>query len=408
MWGILLLCLLLPVIIMPPKAEAEEVQGNNNPIILVHGFIGWGRDEMLGLKYWGGVHDIQENLKSDGYNVHTAAVGPVSSNWDRACELYAQINGGTVDYGAAHAAKHSHARYGRAYTGFVPKWGESNKVHLVGHSMGGQTTRMLVQLLKEGNEEERAYAKAQGEQLSPLFEGGKSYIHSVTTLATPHNGTTLADGSLLFPSINELLVSIASMGENNNLSVYDFKLDQWGLKKQEGESFSSYSDRMLNNPLWKGTKDISQWDLTTDGAKELNEWVKTQPDVYYFSYGAYATQPGVLTDFHLPHITMNKALLSNAIFLGSYTRYNEHQPIIDSSWWQNDGLVSTNSMLGPSTGEIVPYSGIPQIGKWNHVETKHNWDHLDMVGLSVSDTMGFSDINAFYRSIAEKVTSLPE
>ena len=51
----------------------------------------------------GGVHDIQEDLKRNGYTVHTAAVGPVSSNWDRACELYAQINGGTVDYGAAHA-----------------------------------------------------------------------------------------------------------------------------------------------------------------------------------------------------------------------------------------------------------------------------------------------------------------
>ena len=82
---------------------AEESQQNNYPIILVNGFAGWGREEMLGVKYWGGVHDIQEDLKRNGYTVHTATVGPVSSNWDRACELYAQINGGTVDYGAAHA-----------------------------------------------------------------------------------------------------------------------------------------------------------------------------------------------------------------------------------------------------------------------------------------------------------------
>lgn len=408
LWGVVCLFVLLPVIIMPSAAKAEEVQGNNNPIILVHGFFGWGRDEMLGLKYWGGVHDIQENLKKEGYHVHTAAIGPVSSNWDRACELYAQINGGTVDYGAAHAAKHGHARYGRTYTGFVPNWSEDNKVHLVGHSMGGQTIRTLTQLLKEGSEEEKAYATAHGQQLSPLFEGGKSYIHSVTTLATPHNGTALADASLLFPSINELLVNIASMGGNNSLSVYDFKLDQWGLKKQNGESFYSYSDRILNSPLLQGTKDISQWDLTTDGARELNEWVKTQSDVYYLSYGAYATQAGVITGFHLPHVTMNTALVTNALFLGSYTRYNEQRPIIDSSWWQNDGLVSTNSMLGPSTGEIVTYNGALQIGKWNHIETKHNWDHGDIVGLSVSDALGFSDITAFYRSVAERVTSLPK
>lgn len=408
LWGVLCFIFVLPIMMISPTVKAEELQGNDNPIILVHGFVGWGRDEMLGLKYWGGVHDIQEKLKRDGYDVHTAAVGPVSSNWDRACELYAQINGGTVDYGAAHAAKHGHARYGRTYTGFTSNWSEENKVHLVGHSMGGQTIRTLTQLLKEGSEEERAYAKQQSEQLSPLFEGGKSYVHSVTTLATPHNGTTLADASLLFPSINELLVNIASMGENNSLSVYDFKLDQWGLKKQPGESFYAYSERMLNSPLWKGTKDISQWDLSTGGAKELNAWVKTQPDVYYFSYGAHATEPGAITGFHYPHITMNKALLTNALFLGSYTSYNENQQHIDSSWWQNDGVVNTSSMLGPTTGEVITYSGVPQIGKWNHIETKHNWDHLDVVGLSVSDALGFSDITSFYRGVAEKVTSLPE
>ena len=128
---------------------AEERQQNNYPIILVNGFAGWGREEMLGVKYWGGVHDIQEDLKRNGYTVHTAAVGPVSSNWDRACELYAQISGGTVDYGAVHAEKHGHNRFGRTYSGFAPNWSETNKVHLVGHSMGGQTIRTLVQLLKK-------------------------------------------------------------------------------------------------------------------------------------------------------------------------------------------------------------------------------------------------------------------
>ena len=67
---------------------------------------------------------------------------------DRACELYAQISGGTVDYGAVHAEKHGHNRFGRTYSGFAPNWSETNKVHLVGHSMGGQTIRTLVQLLK--------------------------------------------------------------------------------------------------------------------------------------------------------------------------------------------------------------------------------------------------------------------
>ena len=36
------------------------------------------------------------------------------------------------------------------------------------------------------------------------------------------------------------------------------------------------------------------------------------------------------------------------------------------------------------------------------------WDHLDMVGLSVSDSLGFSSIQSFYRTIAEKLSRLPK
>ncbi|MCR6850435.1 lipase [Bacillus sp. IBL03825] len=395
--------------LMPFPVHAKEKSANDNPIIFVHGFTGWGRDELLGIKYWGGVHDIQENLKEDGYNVYTAAVGPLSSNWDRACELYAQINGGTVDYGKVHALEHGHNQYGRTYTGFVSNWSETNKIHLIGHSMGGQTIRTLVQLLKEGCQEEKNYKKQNADvQISPLFQGGKSYVHSVTTLATPHNGTTLADGSLLIPSIRQLLVATAGMGENNNLALYDFKLDQWGIKKKDKESFLQYSNRVLNSSIWSGTKDISRWDLSTDGAKELNEWVKAQPDVYYFSYSGHATKEKPITGLHLPHVTMNKALMGNTIFLGSYVRCDENRPIIDSSWWQNDGVVNTKSMIGPSTDDIIAYMDTPQLGKWNHIEMKDNWDHLDMVGLSVSDSLGFSDINAFYGSIAEMLSNLPD
>ena len=36
---------------------------NSYPIILVHGFIGWGRDEMNGYYYWGGQMDLESYLK---------------------------------------------------------------------------------------------------------------------------------------------------------------------------------------------------------------------------------------------------------------------------------------------------------------------------------------------------------
>merc|ERR1711884_630307 len=76
----------------------SEPIGNQDVIVLVHGFFGWGPSEMLGFNYWGGVYSIAQELKQAGHDVRTAVVGPVSSNWDRAVELYAYIKGGIVDY----------------------------------------------------------------------------------------------------------------------------------------------------------------------------------------------------------------------------------------------------------------------------------------------------------------------
>ena len=76
------------------------------PIFLLHGFLGWGRDEMDNFYYWGGKFDLQNWLIEQGYEVYTLSVGPVSSNWDRAIEAYYQIKGGQVNYGVAHSEKY--------------------------------------------------------------------------------------------------------------------------------------------------------------------------------------------------------------------------------------------------------------------------------------------------------------
>ena len=61
---------------------------NNYPIILVHGFLGWGRDEMAEYYYWGGRMDLETELKNAGFEVYAVSVGPISSNWDRAIETF--------------------------------------------------------------------------------------------------------------------------------------------------------------------------------------------------------------------------------------------------------------------------------------------------------------------------------
>ena len=171
--------------------KVETTQANRYPIVLLHGFTGWGRDEMAGFKYWGGITDLQLVLRDKNYPVYTATVGPVSSNWDRACDFYAFVKGGRVDYGEAHSARHGHARFGRTYNGVLPLWGESEdaaKIHIVGHSLGSQTARMVTTLLNDGSSEER---KASSDSLSPLFEGGHDWVFSVTTLSGDHDGSTV-------------------------------------------------------------------------------------------------------------------------------------------------------------------------------------------------------------------------
>ena len=144
--------------------QKEKTVANNYPCVFVHGFMGFGDETGAGqtVAYWGGGScDVIEEMNKMGYDCREASVGPLSSNWDRACELYAQLTGTRVDYGAAHAKEHNHARYGKTYEkALVPEWGKSNgkggivKINLIGHSFGGNTSRLLLSLLVDGDKAE--------------------------------------------------------------------------------------------------------------------------------------------------------------------------------------------------------------------------------------------------------------
>ena len=117
------LCLLLTLVLalslcVIPAAAADDQTRSDDPVVFVHGLFGWGqRDKIFRIMpYWGmTTGSLTSYLNSLGYETYSATVGPISSAWDRACELYAQLTGTTVDYGAAHAAAHDHARYGITY-----------------------------------------------------------------------------------------------------------------------------------------------------------------------------------------------------------------------------------------------------------------------------------------------------
>lgn len=167
------------------------------PLILVHGFMGWGEDDKLTkiCRYWGTFgKNVPEYLREQGYEVFVPSLGPFESAWDRSCELYAYIYGGTVDYGKVHSEKYGHERYGRTYPGVLKDLGTGKgheKVNLVGHSFGGPTVREFSNILANGSKEELDGTPAN--EVSDFFKGEKAqYVHTVTTLTGCNNGTNLA------------------------------------------------------------------------------------------------------------------------------------------------------------------------------------------------------------------------
>lgn len=381
--------------------KAESATANNYPIVLVHGLFGWGNTEVAHSNYWGGTDSIRELLQNKGYTVYTPTIGPVSSNWDRACELYAYLVGGTVDYGAVHSKKYGHERYGRKFDGILPELNDPDstlKIHLVGHSMGGETIRMLAQLLENGDAQEQT--ETPDGNISPLFSGKcRHWIDSITTIATPHDGSQYDDTKYkIEPLSHQFVAALAAVTganiDDTNLGL-DFKLDQWGLEREAGESYASYYKRVMNSKLWKDTNDLSIYDLDTDGAAVLNAYAKAQPDIYYFTISCSDTYASpVYPHYQIPYPNMNPILLTSSIYMGHHVNYAVGHVAIDNTWWKNDGIVSVRSAIRPHSGSNDPYnenygvskdgtyqfkSNTPK-GTWNYIEEIKNTDHINVVG----------------------------
>ena len=112
--------------------------------------MGWGESEMGEYNYWGGNKDYIDLMRNSGNTVFELSVGPVSSNWDRAIEAYYQLKGGQVDYGKKHSETYGIIQKpeNKNWEGLYPKWNSNNPIHIIGHSLGGQTARMLQFMLE--------------------------------------------------------------------------------------------------------------------------------------------------------------------------------------------------------------------------------------------------------------------
>ena len=355
---------------------------NNYPIVLIHGFMGWGESEMGEYNYWGGNKDYIDLIRKNGSTVFELSVGPVSSNWDRAIEAYYQLKGGQVDYGKSHSKKYSIEQkpINKVYKGLYPKWNENNPIHIIGHSMGGQTARMLQYLLSQ--EFFTDESTNQKEESNILGNVHNRWIKSITSISTPHDGTTLTEIVTKTIPFIQYFVGVAGV---IGTKFYDFDLSQWGFKMKNNESWTNYLNRMKQHSAWE-TRNISSWDLSLDGAMELNNRLQASAEVYYFSIVTSTTKKREFGPNHDPVGNTSILIKTRSKLLGSRSGYWADGSKTDSLWFENDGVVNTTSMYGPSTGingpdPLMEYEKgdllIPGQWYWQKIP---NMDHWSIIG----------------------------
>ena len=386
-----------------------------------HGMLGFGEDELVNkvMPYFGGAAgSIPKRLKKQGYEACAPSFSSLGSAWDRACEVYASLTGTRVDYGKAHSKKYGHDRYGKVYTeAKLPNWGkvaddgEIQRLHILGHSFGGATVRMFAHLMEFGSAEERAVTDP--DDLSPLFAGGHGdLVKSVTTIAGPHDGTVVIDA--LRPVILPVGRFICYYGFGNLLGntpfrrIYDMQLIQWKMTSDRDKLL--HPTRMLRIgkvfKLWKSGDDVF-YDLTLKGAKEINEFVETSPNSYYFSISTDNSKRKKDGTYRMKWNTFPPFFITGKA-IGTCT----HDPSLDidiDEWWRvSDGASCTNSALHPSDEDWVDYKDAKddlKKGIWN-VMPVYQGDHMDVVGLSPQAFLFRRKYRKRYRKYIDLLLSL--
>lgn len=410
------LMLIFSVLVVPVSAAEIKKGKTNYPYIFVHGMGGWGSETPYYSisPYWGGglmpgsKTDIVKILNENGIEAYAPSVGPLSSAWDRACELYAQLTGTVVDYGEAHSNEHGHDRYGFSYEGKATMgepWNLTDKINLVGHSFGGATVRLLTSLLAYGDKDEIA---ATGKDTSPLFKGGHNCVHSCITLSAPHNGSHVAN-QLVDPQWTMTLMASAlnviGMIFGNEFLVFSLQLGHMGLAPKQNEFRAFISPKGIKS--YAESNDNCGYDMTLRGAAELNEKIKLSPDTYYYSYTTETTWD--ITKPELPEKDLSLIFYISSMMLASQNGKTVDGIKIEGDWALNDGIVPLASAKYPACDEKTALSYETEIkkgnriktGRWYYFEPMTGMDHFDFCGTE-DYPEGFED---FYFSMVNTANS---
>jgi triacylglycerol lipase len=198
----------MSAILTPSTSREHRIPRLRAPIVLVHGLLGF---DSLRVGPWLVAHyfrGIPEALRAAGNRVLVASLSPTRGIADRACQLKELLD---------RASPHE-------------------PVHLIAHSMGGLDSRYLISRL-----------------------GMAQRVLTLTTLGTPHRGTTFAD---------------------------------WGLRRLQ---------RVLR-PLLEFANVPYQafFDLTVTHCAEFNHQTPDAPEVRYFSVAGHFELHWLMPEWQIP------------------------------------------------------------------------------------------------------------
>ena len=376
---------------------------NKYPTVFEHGFVGWGQQDGIYkyVPYLGGFHgSLVEEMNKRGFETYQPSTSGWQSAWDRCCELWAIINGGTVDYGKVHSEKYGHARYGRTYEkGLIEDWGQPGdheKINIVGHSFGGPTVLVFEHLMAEGSAAEREGTPA--DELSDLFKGGKAdWLHTVTTLSGVNNGSNFASwlhtlGVIVVDDI--VLCAVTMLGNSKFNDYYDANMDQWGVMEDPKHRTKSG----LRNPFAAWDK-IRRYDrnpnldsigheMQVETMFLMNSLITMDEKAYHFARRAKATEykaDGERTK-NMPHIGLIAKIA--AVITNNWRGLNlETVPQFQYDHrrdMENDGLVTVVGQSAPLDKPHCDWEEGMEIekGMWYNMPIEAK-DHLSWMGFGV-------------------------
>ena len=113
-----------------------------------------------------------------------------------------------------------------------------------------------------------------------------------------------------------------------------------------GQKFGDFLNFERFNTLIN-SKDTGIYEMSLQGARDINEQLKCYDDIYYYSYSTCCTTKIEGTNIYYPneHCVVTRPL---TLLMGTYTGKAIGGEIdIDESWLPNDGNVNTISQLYP-------------------------------------------------------------